>query len=230
MTLTLFAAVSLAVMSAGLAHAELTIWQVENNPLGTDAGHEWLTLINTGPHGTFSGYSLETTHGRTASHVVPTIYLGACEHYRITFPGQAVDNRDDTVRLLRNGIVIYETPVIEDTHNDGRFWKNPGVAYACGGQREDGSVVHGQPADIEKDLRIMELEAENAVLKAEAEKDLRIMELEAENAMLKAGGAGADADGAGAEAGKAEPSVVFKLLEDVASSIIGALDWLLGVR
>ena len=225
-----FVAVSLAVMGAGLAHAELTIWQVENNPPGTDAGSEWLTLINTGGHDTFRGYEIETTHGRTASHAVPAMSLGACEHHRITFPGQTVDNRDDTVRLLRNGIVVYETPVITDTDNDGRFWTNPNVAYACGGHREGGGVGHGTPAGAEKDRIIMGLEAENAALKAAAEKDRRIMELELENAALKAAISGTEAAKTEPDVGSAEQSVVLRFFGDVAAGILGALDWLLGVR
>ena len=45
MKLALCAAMSLAA-ACGLAHAELTIWQVENNPPGADSGSEWLTIIN----------------------------------------------------------------------------------------------------------------------------------------------------------------------------------------
>lgn len=164
--LAMFTAVFLAMMSAGLAHAELTIWQVENNPPGTDAGNEWLTLINTGEYGTFTGYELKTTNGRIATHAVPTITLDTCEYHLITFRGQAIDNRDDTVRLLMDGVNVYETPVIKDTRNDDRFWTNPDVAALCGVPRESGSAGHEPLTEAEKDQRIRELEAENARLKA----------------------------------------------------------------
>lgn len=127
-----YAAVSLAVVGVGLAHAELAIWQVENNPPGTDSGNEWLTLINTGEYDTFDGYGIQTTHGRIASYAVPSMTLGMCEYHKITFPKQTVDNEDDTVKLLKDGLTIYETPTIKDTKNDDRFWTNPNVAAICG--------------------------------------------------------------------------------------------------
>lgn len=52
---SIIAAVLLAGVVTTSANAELTIYQVENNPPGGDSGHEWLTLINTGAKDTFSG-------------------------------------------------------------------------------------------------------------------------------------------------------------------------------
>ena len=160
MKITVLAAMSLIAVT-GMAHAELTIWQVENNPPGVDNGNEWLTIINTGKGGMFDRYIIQTTSGRIASHGVPTIYLDACEYYTITFGKQAIDNRDDTVKLLRHGATVYETPVIKDIKNDARFWTNPAVS--CDSPRA-GTAEPMTEAD--KDRRISELEAENAELKA----------------------------------------------------------------
>lgn len=115
------------VVGFNYAHAELTIWQVENNPPGTDSGNEWLTLINIGSADTFDGYDIRTTHGRIASYTVPSITLDTCESHKITFPKQAIDNKDDTVILHKDGTIIYETPVIKDTKNNDSFWTNPDV-------------------------------------------------------------------------------------------------------
>ena len=120
------------VAGMSYAYAELTIYQVENNPPGGDSGHEWLTLINIDNSDTFSGYSLQTTNGRIAMYDVPTINLAKCEYYKFTFPKQAIDNQDDTVKLLHNGTTIYQTPVIKDTKNDNSFWTNPIAAGICG--------------------------------------------------------------------------------------------------
>ncbi len=121
------------LLVAGLsqAHAELTIWQVENNPPGIDSGNEWLTLINLGESDTFNGYGIKTTHGRIASYPVPSITLNTCEYHKMTLPRQAIDNENDTVKLRKHGTTIYETPIIKDTRNDDRFWTNPDVAAIC---------------------------------------------------------------------------------------------------
>ena len=168
MKFVLYAAISLAVMGAGLAHAEMTIWQVENNPPGADSGNEWMTLINTGEQDTFSGYGIKTTNGRIASYAIPTITLDMCEYHKITFAKQTVDNTDDTVKLLKDGITIYETPVIKDTKNDDRFWANPNVTAICDNPWVDttAETVHEPSTEMTKDQRIEELEMENARLKA----------------------------------------------------------------
>lgn len=122
---------AICVVGVSQAHAELTIWQVENNPPGSDSGNEWLTVINTGESGTFSGYGIQTTHGRIASYDLPSTSLDTCEYYTFKFPKQAIDNEDDTVKLLKDGRTIYETDVIKDTKNNDRFWTNPDVAGVC---------------------------------------------------------------------------------------------------
>ena len=157
---------AVGVVGINQAHAELTIWQVENNPPGTDSGNEWLTLINTGSSDTFGGYGLKTTNGRIASYDVPTINLDTCEHYRFTFPKQAVDNKNDSVKLLKDGLTVYETPIIKDTKNDSYFWTNPDVAAVCGdapaGAAPDPAHQPSTVASLEQ--RIAELEAEISLL------------------------------------------------------------------
>lgn len=151
---------------AGQAHAEMTIWQVENNPPGSDSGNEWLTLINTGERDTFDGYKLQTTNGRIAHHTVPAMDLDTCESYRATFPKQAIDNEDDSVKLLKDGTTIYETPTIKDTKNDEYFWTNPDVAAICGdapaGSAPD--TARQPAADPALEERIAALEAEVSLL------------------------------------------------------------------
>lgn len=160
--LALTLALAVGVVGLSQAHAEMTIYQVENNPAGTDSGNEWLTLINTGERDTFDGYGIQTTHGRIASYEVPAITLDTCEYHRITFPKQTVDNEDDTVKLLKDGATIYETPVIKDTRNNDRFWTNPDVAAICDDpQASAATETEDQPpTEAELEQRIEELEAE----------------------------------------------------------------------
>lgn len=121
----------LLVTGLGQAHAELAIYQVENNPPGIDSSNEWLTLINLGESDTFNGYGIKTTHGRIANYPIPSITLDTCEYHKMTFPRQAIDNENDTVKLRKHGTTIYETPIIKDTKNNDRFWTNPDVAAIC---------------------------------------------------------------------------------------------------
>lgn len=157
---------AVGVVGISQAHAELTIWHVENNPSGTDSGNEWLTLINTGSNDTFDGYGIQTTNGRIASYDLPTKTLGMCEYYKITLQKQTIDNENDTVKLLKNGTTIYETPVIEDTKNDDRFWTNPDVAAICGdalmGAAPD--PVYEPATDLTLEERITALETEVSLL------------------------------------------------------------------
>ena len=172
----MIAVLALTVGIVGMAHAELTIWQVENNPPGTDSGNEWLTLINTGENGTFDGYGIQTTHGRIASYTVPSIALDVCEYHKITFPRQAIDNEDDTVKLLKNGTTIYETPVIKDTKNNDRFWTNPDVEAICGTPSADTVTTHQPSTEESLEQRVAELEAEVALLRQMIQDILTILE------------------------------------------------------
>ncbi len=153
------------LLVAGLsqAHAELTIWQVENNPPGIDSGNEWLTLINLGESDTFNGYGIKTTHGRIASYPVPSITLNTCEYHKMILPRQAIDNENDTVKLRKHGTTIYETPIIKDTRNDDRFWTNPDVAAICDDPyTAPTEPIHeydsGQPDEMTLEQRIQALE------------------------------------------------------------------------
>ena len=168
MKLALCAAMSLAAV-CGLAHAELTIWQVENNPPGADSGSEWLTIINTGEYGVFAGYDIRTTHGITIHHTVPALALDACEYHKTTFERQSLDNVNDTILLLRHDLTVYETPVIIDTVNDDRFWVNTDVAAACDDPREGTVAGNGPLTESAKDTLIRDLDRENHMLKAAVE-------------------------------------------------------------
>ena len=122
---------SLALICVTMADAELTIWQVEANPPGIDAGNEWLTLINTGVYATFYNYTIQVTHAHTSSYAIPTITLDRCEHHKITFAEQTIDNRNEAIRLVQNNITIHQTPIIQDTYNNNHFWTNPVVQTIC---------------------------------------------------------------------------------------------------
>ena len=107
------------------AFADLIIWQVEANPKGTDSGNEWVTVLNTGSKEILNDYLVKSTHGRIATKSIPNITLNNCEYYKVTFSSQAIDNRDETMTLIKSGKIIYETPVLKDTKNSDSFWTNP---------------------------------------------------------------------------------------------------------
>ena len=70
------------------------------------------------------------------------------------------------VKLLKNGTTIYETPVINDTKNDDRFWTNPDVAAMCGDALAGASpdLAHEPATDLTLEERITALEAEVLLL------------------------------------------------------------------
>ena len=131
----MMAALVACIVGTGQAHADLTIRQVKNTPPGADNGNEWLTLINLGESDTFDGHDIRTTHGRIASHAVPTFSLDSYEYHRITFAKQTIYNQQDTVILLKDGTPVYRTPVIKDIKNDDGYWTNPDVAAVCDNPR-----------------------------------------------------------------------------------------------
>lgn len=171
MKTTILAAMSLTAViclaHAGMAHAELAVWQVESNPPGTDHGNEWLTVVNTGGYDVFIGYDIRTTHGSTTHQTIPALGLDECEYYRIDFERQSLDNTRDTILLLRHDSVVSETPVIVDIKNDGNFWVNPDVA--CDDPQDGTAAGNGPLTEQEKDALINDLDRENGELKSAIE-------------------------------------------------------------
>ena len=56
---------------------------------------------------------------------IPDITLNNYEYYKVSFSKQAIDNRDETMKLIKSGNTVYETPYLKDIKNDDRIWTNP---------------------------------------------------------------------------------------------------------
>ncbi len=112
--------------------SDIVINEFESNPLGEDAGGEWVELYN--PFGTprcVDGWSVVTLHGESVSlelegTIAPNGLLA------FTFPGVAIDNGDpgdpfndgDSLVLLDpSGATVDSTPTLSDSYNDDRSWQ-----------------------------------------------------------------------------------------------------------
>jgi hypothetical protein len=104
----------------------VVINEVEQNPLGDDSNHEWLVLYNpTEATVDITGWKIQTTHGRSRTYAIPagTMLLPGGV-WNITFPGQFVDNEDESLVLLNaQGQVIDSTPTLTDTADDSNTWQ-----------------------------------------------------------------------------------------------------------
>jgi len=105
---------------------KIVINEVEQNPPGTDTGHEWIELYNPTPNVVdIGGWTISTTAGAT---VKLTISLGtniaAGGYYVVTYDKQWLDNEGEYV-ILRDsgGNEVDRTPSLSDTYDDGRSWQ-----------------------------------------------------------------------------------------------------------
>ena len=97
--------------------------EVEANPPGVDAGHEWVELTNLGFGPVdLSGWTVRALHGAPQSLTLPpgtTIDGGG--HLVVTFPAQFLDNADEVVLLqAADGVEYARTPTLSDGANDSR--------------------------------------------------------------------------------------------------------------
>ena len=106
--------------------SHVVINEVEQNPLGDDSNHEWLVLYNpTEATVDITGWRIQTTHGRSETYAIPAgIVLPAGGSWNVTFPGQIIDNEDESLVLLNaQGQVIDSTPTLTDTADDSNTWQ-----------------------------------------------------------------------------------------------------------
>jgi len=99
------------------------IAEVEANPAGADAGHEWVELWNPGIYAVdLSEWTLTATHGVPASLTFAKgTALAADERAVVTFPTQFVDNGGEVLVLTdAGGAERDRTPALTDTRDDDR--------------------------------------------------------------------------------------------------------------
>ncbi|KYH38939.1 MAG: conserved exported protein of unknown function [Candidatus Bathyarchaeota archaeon B23] len=103
----------------------VVINEVEQNPAGADAGNEWVELYNPSSQPVdIGGWTLSTTHGDTVTLTIPEGTIIDPGEFKVyTYSKQWLDNEDESV-ILRDdsGVIVDETPILNDTHNDDRAW------------------------------------------------------------------------------------------------------------
>jgi len=110
--------------TAGISH--VVISEIEQNPPGEDANHEWLVLYNpTEATVDISGWRIQTTHGRSRTYAIPAgTVLPPGGTWNITFPGQFIDNEEESLVLLNaQSQVVDSTPTLSDTKDDSNRWQ-----------------------------------------------------------------------------------------------------------
>lgn len=118
------------------ACAMIRISELEANPPGTDAGHEWLELRNEEFSDVdVSGWTLATLHGEKKSLVLPPNTTIAADGFLVVnfSAGQFLDNVDEAVVLTNRWQVEADrTAFLTDAENDGRTnqWVElPGASF-----------------------------------------------------------------------------------------------------
>lgn len=110
----------------------VVINEMEQNPLGTDAGYEWVELYNpTDQPLDIGGWTLSTTHGVTVTLRIPDGTIIDPGGYLVySYEKQWLDNEDESV-ILRDtdGILIDETPLLNDPYNNGWAWSRHPNGY-----------------------------------------------------------------------------------------------------
>lgn len=102
--------------------------EVEANPAGADAGHEWVELYNADASESvdLSLWTLSSTRGVTEQLVLPSgTVLAPGARALVTFTeGQFLDNDNESVVLTDAfGMIRDATPVASDLENDQRTWQ-----------------------------------------------------------------------------------------------------------
>ena len=106
--------------------------EYEQNPRGTDAGHEWVEIFNpTGEAVSLSGWTVETMHGIQRCDELGDILV--MPHSRIVymFSQQTLDNEGEGKFPIMESVVLRDpmgkrvdaTPWTVDTKDDGRSWQ-----------------------------------------------------------------------------------------------------------
>lgn len=91
----------------------MVINEVELNPEGSDSGNEWIEFYNENSIN-LSSYSIKNNDG--GEIILNGSFSG---YYVLILSSQWLDNTDEKVFLYKNGELIHETDIFEDSKNDG---------------------------------------------------------------------------------------------------------------
>ena len=129
----------------------IVIIEVEPNPEGSDSGNEWARLFNSENESvTLSGWIINSTHADTKSFKLSG-NIGPCTDKLIKFPGEFIDNENESLILYDNtGKIIDSTSKINDGVDNSVTWttKTPKCEFSLDQVSED-SPAPSNPAPIE---------------------------------------------------------------------------------
>ena len=106
--------------------------EYEQNPRGTDAGHEWVEIFNpTADAISLSGWTIETMHGVQRCDDLGDVLLMPHTRVVYTFSKQALDNEGaDKFPIMESAVLrdssarrVDSTPWTVDNKDDGRSWQ-----------------------------------------------------------------------------------------------------------
>lgn len=95
----------------------IKINEVELNPIGTDAGNEWIEFYSEGEI-SLEGYRIVNNDGKNIS--LNGSFSG---YYVYVFDKQWLDNSDEKIFLYKDSELIDETKIFEDSKNDNFAWQ-----------------------------------------------------------------------------------------------------------
>lgn len=188
--------------------------EVELNPPGLDAGHEWVELYNpTSAPVDLSGWTLSSMHGQQSLTVLDVGMMAPGSRAIVRFEGQSLDNGEESGVPAGESLALYDAegmrvdslPFLNDFYNDRRTWQR---AF-------DGSdrwVFKNETRGGANGLLVLDLSDSRRFLLSLAEAVVR--------AFSEAGGQVLDLDALGRMIEKAIREVVETLLETLARSIV----------
>jgi len=132
----------------------LKITEFESNPPGTDSGNEWIELYNDGEVN-LEEYKLINNDGGEVS-LNGTI----SDYFVYIFEKQWLDNTDEKVFLYKNGELIDETDIFDDSTNSDSTWQlcddwefkisTKGEENSCGEASQEGTSKESSESQQEE--------------------------------------------------------------------------------
>jgi len=96
--------------------AEIRINEIELNPVGSDSGNEWIELYSD-KEISLAGWKIVNNDGN-----IKDLNQSFQNYLIINLEGQWLDNDNESVKLYNGSLLVYLTPILEDSFNDNRTW------------------------------------------------------------------------------------------------------------
>ena len=133
----------------------IRINEFEANPSGSDSGNEWVELYSE-EEINLESYSLENADGD-----IYELSGSFSDYFIVHFDSQWLDNVDEKIYLKKEGILIDETGMFDDSKNNGKTWNfcgeewefledSKGEINSCSEDSEDDESEENSEDDGEK--------------------------------------------------------------------------------